>query len=86
MNWAREIAQRLINERPNEEIYTVASGVSPSGFVHIGNFREIATPYLVVKELIKLGKKERAYRGGYLDARKDNAKVYKSKRSKKTKF
>ena len=59
MNWAREVAQRLINERPNEEVYTVASGVSPSGFVHIGNFREIATPYLVVKELIKLGKKVR---------------------------
>ena len=57
MNWAREVALRIVEERPNEEIYTVASGVSPSGFVHIGNFREIATPYLVVKELIKLGKK-----------------------------
>ena len=32
---------------------------------------------------IKLGKKERAYRGGYLDSRSDNANVYKSKRSKK---
>ena len=59
MNWAREVALRIIEERPNEEIYTVASGVSPSGFVHIGNFREIATPYLVVKELRKLGKKVR---------------------------
>ena len=59
MNWAREVALKIINERPNEEIYTVASGVSPSGFVHIGNFREIATPYLVAKELRKLGKKVR---------------------------
>jgi len=59
MNWAKEIALKIIKERPNEEIYTVASGVSPSGFVHIGNFREIATPYLVVKELKKLGKKVR---------------------------
>lgn len=59
MNWAREVAQRIIEERPNEEVYTVASGVSPSGFVHIGNFREIATPYLVAKELKKLGKKVR---------------------------
>jgi len=59
MNCAREVALRIIEERPNEEIYTVASGVSPSGFVHIGNFREIATPYLVVKELRKLGKKVR---------------------------
>ena len=31
-------------------------------------------------KVIKLGKKERAYRGGYLDGRKDNAKAYKSKR------
>ena len=59
MNWAREVALNIIKERPNEEVYTVASGVSPSGFVHIGNFREIATPYLVVKELKKLGKKVR---------------------------
>jgi len=59
MNWAREVAMKIIEERPHEEIYTVASGVSPSGFVHIGNFREIATPYLVVKELRKLGKKVR---------------------------
>ena len=59
MNWAREVALRIIEERPNEEIYTLASGVSPSGFVHIGNFREIATPYLVAKELKSLGKKIR---------------------------
>lgn len=59
MNWAKEVALKIINERPNEEVYTVASGVSPSGFVHIGNFREIATPYLVAKELKKLGKKVR---------------------------
>ncbi len=59
MNWAKEVALRIIEERPNEEVYTVASGVSPSGFVHIGNFREIATPYLVAKELKKMGKKVR---------------------------
>ncbi len=59
MNWAKEVALRIVEERPNEEVYTVASGVSPSGFVHIGNFREIATPYLVAKELKNLGKKVR---------------------------
>ena len=57
--WAYEIAQRIINERPNEEVYTVASGVSPSGFVHIGNFREIITPYFVARALSNLGKKVR---------------------------
>ena len=59
MNWAQEVAKKIIEERPNEEVYTVASGVSPSGYVHIGNFREIATPYLVAKELRKLGKQVR---------------------------
>ena len=57
--WANEIADRIINERPNEEVYTVAAGVSPSGFVHIGNFREIITPYMIVKALRNKGKKVR---------------------------
>ena len=30
---------------------------------------------------IKLSKKERAYRGGYLDGRNDNAKAFKSKKN-----
>lgn len=57
--WANEIAERIIKERPNEEVYTIASGVSPSGFVHIGNFREIATPYFVAKALKDMGKNVR---------------------------
>ena len=59
MNWAREIALEIIEKRPNEEVYNVACGVSPSGFVHIGNFREIVTPYFVAEALAKLGKKVR---------------------------
>ncbi len=59
MNWAKEIALNIIKERPDEDVYTIASGVSPSGYVHIGNFREIVTPFLIVKELKKLGKKVR---------------------------
>ena len=57
--WAYEFADRIIKERPNEKIYTIASGVSPSGFVHIGNFREIITPFLVAKALEMRGKKVR---------------------------
>ena len=57
--WAYEFAERIIRERPNEEVYTVAAGVSPSGFIHIGNFREIVTPYFVAEALAKLGKKVR---------------------------
>ncbi len=57
--WAYDIAEKIIKERPNEKIYTIASGVSPSGFVHIGNFREIVTPFFVAKALSNLGKKVR---------------------------
>ena len=59
MNWAEEIAQKIIEQRPNEEVYTIASGVSPSGFVHIGNFREIVTPYMVACSLRQMGKNVR---------------------------
>lgn len=61
MNWAREIALEIIQKRPNEEVYNVACGVSPSGFIHIGNFREIVTPYMIAKELRELGKKVRFF-------------------------
>ena len=59
MNWAEEIAQKIVDQRPNLDVYTVASGVSPSGFVHIGNFREIVTPFMVAKSLRKMGKNVR---------------------------
>ena len=36
-----------------------AAGISPSGSIHIGNFRDIATSYFVVKALRKAGKKAR---------------------------
>ena len=61
MNWAREIALEIIEKRPNEDVYNVACGVSPSGFIHIGNFREIITPYLIATELRELGKKVRFF-------------------------
>lgn len=33
---------------------------------------------------LSLGDEQRAYRSGYLDSQKDNAKVYKAKRAKRT--
>lgn len=61
MNWAREIALEIIEKRPNEEVYSIACGVSPSGYIHIGNFREIVTPYMISKELRELGKNVRFF-------------------------
>lgn len=57
MHWSEEIAQRIIARDPNKEEYVCAAGISPSGSVHIGNFRDLATPLFVVKALEKLGKK-----------------------------
>ena len=57
MHWSEEIAQRIIERNPNKEEYVCAAGISPSGSVHIGNFRDVATPLFVVKALQKMGKK-----------------------------
>ncbi|MBE6605850.1 MAG: lysine--tRNA ligase [Ruminococcaceae bacterium] len=59
MHWSEEIAQKIIERNPNKEEYVCAAGVSPSGSVHIGNFRDLATPLFVVKALQKKGKKAR---------------------------
>ena len=59
MNWALEEAKKLIEKYPDKEEFVISSGVSPSGFIHIGNFREIVTTFFVGKELENLGKKVR---------------------------
>ena len=46
-------------KNPDKEEYVCAAGVSPSGSVHIGNFRDVATSYFVVRALRKMGKKAR---------------------------
>ncbi len=58
-HWADQTAQKIIAEKGNKSQYTVAAGITPSGVVHFGNFREIMTNDLVVKALEKLGKKVR---------------------------
>ena len=58
MHWAYSLAKKLIEKHPNEVI-TCASGVSPSGYIHVGNFREIATTYFVTQALSDLGGKPR---------------------------
>ncbi|MDR2618298.1 MAG: lysine--tRNA ligase [Treponema sp.] len=58
-HWADETAARIIREKGGKELYTCASGITPSGTVHIGNFREIISVDLVVRALRDLGKKVR---------------------------
>ena len=55
MHWSEEIAQRIIARNPDKEEYVCAAGISPSGSVHIGNFRDIATSLFVCKALQKKG-------------------------------
>ncbi|MDR1538692.1 MAG: lysine--tRNA ligase [Clostridiales bacterium] len=59
MHWSERIAQDVIKRNPDKEMYTCAAGISPSGSIHIGNFRDIATSLFVAKALVRLGKKSR---------------------------
>ena len=55
--WADGIAKYLIQKYPNKQKFVCASGISPSGPVHFGNFREVITTFAVVKALQDRGKK-----------------------------
>lgn len=59
MHWANETAQRLIENHASAETIVCASGISPSGHVHIGNFREVVTTHFVTKALASKGVKTR---------------------------
>jgi len=57
--WADAIADRIIKEKGRKAKYVCASGITPSGTIHIGNFREVITTDLVVRALKDKGKKVR---------------------------
>ena len=59
VHWADEVAQKIIREKGEKDLYTCASGITPSGVVHVGNFREIISVELVVRALKSLGKNVR---------------------------
>ena len=54
--WADGIADHLIKKYPNRKKIVCASGISPSGPIHFGNFREVITTFAVVKALQDKGK------------------------------
>ena len=58
-HWADEAAAKIVKEKGEKDLYTCASGITPSGTVHIGNFREIISVELVVRALRDLGKNVR---------------------------
>lgn len=57
--WADAIADKVVKEKGEKDFYVCASGITPSGQVHIGNFREVITTFMVVKALRDKGKKVR---------------------------
>ncbi|VVC00201.1 Lysine--tRNA ligase [uncultured archaeon] len=57
--WPDNVARKIIEAKGDLPGYTIAAGITPSGVVHIGNFREIITVDLVARALKKLGKKVR---------------------------
>ena len=58
-HWADQTADKIIRERGDLDSYTCASGITPYGTVHIGNFREIISVDLVVRALRARGKNVR---------------------------
>ena len=56
--WADQIAERLIKSRKKKS-FTVASGITPSGTIHFGNFREIITTEIISRALKDAGAKVR---------------------------
>ena len=59
IHWSDITADRIIKQVGDKEEYTLASGITPSGTVHFGNFRETITVNLVARALREKGKKVR---------------------------
>lgn len=57
--WADAVAKQIISEHPDLPLYIAAAGISPSGVVHFGNFRDIVTSHLVCEALKARGKNAR---------------------------
>lgn len=58
-HWADHAADELIRRHPDKKTLVCASGISPSGVVHIGNFREAITVDFVVRVLREHGRNVR---------------------------
>lgn len=57
--WVKNTADKIIETFPDMEVYTFAAGISPSGTVHFGNFRDVMTSVPLIKEMNERGLKTR---------------------------
>lgn len=58
-HWADLASKGVINEFKWNKLFVCAAGITPSGTIHIGNFREIITVDLVSKALNYAGKRSK---------------------------
>ncbi|MSU76089.1 lysine--tRNA ligase [Patescibacteria group bacterium] len=58
-HWAEAAAEEVLGEFPDQKVCTTAAGISPSGVIHFGNFRDVMTAFAVGRALQHLGKKTR---------------------------
>ena len=56
VHWADAAADRIVRQWGDKDIYTLAAGITPSGTIHFGNFREVITVDFVAKALRARGK------------------------------
>lgn len=54
-HWADINAAKVVREKGEKARYVCASGITPSGTVHVGNFREVISVDLVVRALRDMG-------------------------------
>ena len=57
MHWADQTARQIINLKGDKDNYVIESGITPSGMIHIGNFREIITADLIQRGFQAIDKK-----------------------------
>ena len=50
-HWAFQIANRILQQKKHKKEIVLASGITPSGQVHVGNFREVVTVFFVQKAI-----------------------------------
>lgn len=58
-HWADQAAAKTLAAHSDKQAITVAAGITPSGVVHVGNFREVITVDLVARALRDRGAKVR---------------------------
>lgn len=57
-HWSNLISENIVKER-SPDSFVVATGITPSGPIHLGNMREVLTGDAIHRSLLNLGKKSK---------------------------